>query len=400
MKMKQNYLFLTISIWALVTLAAPCSGSADEEGNSSGGGGNAILCDDGKVYAWDYVNTKVDNMAIDPAFRNAKSAEQILKIMVQRLHNVHHGLANSLDDFLKFNADPINDSGRVWFHSKNPLINLNDEDRSRLPKACIKNAKPDFKLYQAVIRIDTAVTRYDVDDALVKKLAANSALQLSFLYVHEWLRDFSNSAANILVVNQLLHSQKFWTLNQEKFGLTLGKYGMSISDDKNYYPHNLVPGNYTLKEGNGSMESFTLKNERDGGHIQNVVAKSFIGHTQPAINELFSFTLSNLRLKENQTDALSCAHSSCSTDSDAFVVTGPVNIINEGDGSVQDWWVDLTISAEEGKPGCVQVATKWDHSRSVSRLPAEVGTYCRPRSADRKQHRNPFYSIDKDVAEI
>ena len=356
-------------------------------GPANGGGGNAIQCDDGKIYAWDYVNSKLDSMAVDPVLLKAKSADQILKIMAQRLVRIHHGMAASLEDFRQFNTDPLTDGSRVWLHTKNALINLNDEDRSVLPESCIQNAKPNFKLFQAVIRqtTDGGKIRYNVDDSLIKKLNANSPLQLSVLYIHEWLRDFNEDPSNILLVNQLLHSQKFWTMSQEKFLSTMKEYGMSITEDENFYPDTLRPGNYEWKEGDGPLESFTLKNERDGGHLLNAVGRTFYVKFLMTRNVgRWAFqdtprgegvTVSNLRAKENKSDTLKCYGSNGGSKS-CTIETFEGDVAAVANKAPRTTTIYLDIFEAEGKPNCVNVRAD---SRYVDdyRTETEVGLYCK-----------------------
>jgi hypothetical protein len=83
-------------------------------GGSSDGGGNAIKCDDGKVYAWDYANAKLDVNQIDPAFRSATHVDQILDEMIRRLTRKNSRMANSLYDFRQFNRNPLAYRDRLW----------------------------------------------------------------------------------------------------------------------------------------------------------------------------------------------------------------------------------------------------------------------------------------------
>ena len=233
--------------FALLTLTVSMVARA---GGQDTGGGNVIQCDDGKMYSWDFVNAKLSQVSVDPAFLAAKSADEILAIISQRLYKFNRRLADSLDSFRKFNTDPLDEGPRLWINTTNPLINLGDEDRTQIPVSCVANAKPDFHLYQAVIRrqaIDGGKVRYQADQKLLQGLAANSPVQLSFLYIHEWLRDYSKNASDIDLADQLLHDSKIYTFSAALFNRTLSNIGVQFPNDARLYF--IKPGKYYLMGG-------------------------------------------------------------------------------------------------------------------------------------------------------
>lgn len=181
---------------------------------AAGEGGNAIRCDSGKVYSWDYLNSQMGSLEVDPQIAKAKSAVEILKIIQSKIDKLNPTMAESLADFRKLNADPFSESSyRIWIKSKNPLVNLGDEYRRQLPQDCVKSAGPDFTLIQAVIRSTPAgrndgVVLYSYDPVVFQELERTSPVQLSYLYVHEWLRDYTKSPEALIFGTQLLHSSK------------------------------------------------------------------------------------------------------------------------------------------------------------------------------------------------
>ena len=219
---------LTLSVLAL----APNTSSA--KGGLDAGGGYAIQCDDGHLYSWDYINAPYESMAVNPEFLKAKSAKEILEKLALRLDKMNTTLAKSLRDYAKFNEDSLDlEQDRVWVKNSNPLLSLGDEDRVRIPKSCVRKANAKFKVIQAVIRktkeraprgtdpLDSMPTRklYYADSKVLSRLAANpnkGALQLSSLYVHEWLRDFVSDANKITAINQFLHAAK-WPETEGRF---------------------------------------------------------------------------------------------------------------------------------------------------------------------------------------
>ena len=222
-------------------------GNLARAGGQDTGGGNAIRCDDGKMYAWDFINKKLKD-PVDSEIAGAKSAEEILGIIAHRLMRYNRPMANSINDFRQFNADPLAESRRIWMKTTNPLINLGDENRSQLPVTCVASAKPDFQLYQAVIRRHTGgnegKVRYLVDQSLIDQLAATSPIQLSYLYIHEWLRDFAHNPDDIGMANDLLHGSRLYQQHYAKFNSTLSELGIDVPND--IWFDIITPGKYVL----------------------------------------------------------------------------------------------------------------------------------------------------------
>ena len=222
-----NFLKLALAS-ALVLTTVQVSAKTD----GTRGGGNAIRCDDGKLYAWDFINAKLDNVQIDTEFQKAPTAKEILEKISTRLPQISLQLAFTLDDFRKFNSDLFSkDSNRIWIKGHNPLIAVGDEDRTRIPKSCVANAGADFKLYQAVIRTQNGAggkIRYEYDPDLIAELERTNPLQLSFLYVHEWLRDFLDDSNSITIANQFIHSPQLATNDQGHSHQIFKELGMSF----------------------------------------------------------------------------------------------------------------------------------------------------------------------------
>ena len=182
-------------------------------GEGTRGGGNAIRCDDGHLYSWDYINFQSDQMPAWVNYLRAKSADEILASISERLAAYNPVMNSHLDDFRKFNHEVLSKSSiRVWLKGVNPLVPIGDELRIRIPKSCVANAGPAFQLLQAVIRTatgseeDPGQIRYAYDPEILKGLEKTHPLQLSTLYIHEWLRDYTDNVQTIAILNQLLHS--------------------------------------------------------------------------------------------------------------------------------------------------------------------------------------------------
>lgn len=234
-----------ILLASLCLLSKPSTASA---GGLDAGGGYAIRCDDGKLYAWDYVNAPFSGINVRESYKKAKNAKEIVAKIALRLEDYNLGMAESLRDYQKFNEDPSDvDEGRVWLKSTNPLIELNDADITRLPKNCISRATKKFRLQQAVVRYKregdtTERVFYAADSRILSALEKNNPVQLSFLYIHEWLRDFTEDSQTLSMANQLLHSEK-WPANEGAFRQVMDGFGIKIALREE---NNLYSGKYSL----------------------------------------------------------------------------------------------------------------------------------------------------------
>ena len=267
--------------------------SASRLGGDSAGGGNAIRCDDGKLYSWDLINASMASMPIDPELQSAKSARAILAIIAERLASVNPSLAVSLNDFLTLNENALDSSTRrLWLKQVNPLIRLGDEYRRKIPKTCVANATEDFQLLQAVIRStpgesgENGKIIYNYDAGVLEKMDENSHVQLSFLYIHEWLRDYTKNPESLLLADQLLHSAH-WPKARE-FNSFLHSIGLQVPDAPK-----IATGTYTFKAGQPWLgSSFSVKYNSITGksEIQGQLANSIEGTSTNLLKEILRLT--------------------------------------------------------------------------------------------------------------
>jgi hypothetical protein len=207
--------------------------STAHAGGLDAGGGYAIRCDDGKLYAWDYVNAPFSGMKIRDSYLHAKSAKEIIGAIADRLLQRDIEMSESLRKFAKFNEDPIDTTqDQIWEMNTNPLLSLGDQDLMRIPVSCVANAGPGFKLYQAVVRYEVGSSylnskvHFAADVNILKQLEQNNPLQLSFLYIHEWLRTYTHDAHALSMANQILHADT-WPASEGEFSKVMSQVGIS-----------------------------------------------------------------------------------------------------------------------------------------------------------------------------
>ena len=225
-------LLLTVIVGAMI----PQFSFAAEGGVAGGGGGNSILCNDGKYYSYDFILTQKTQGRMNQAFRNMRDPIEMLRAIQRTMAFKIPAMANSLNDFIsslqssEFDVSPLG-GGRIWIPGLNPLAPLGDESRLRVPSMCLDN-RGEPKIYQTVIRFENEshVVQYNFDERQVLALRQNGALQVSFLYIHEWLRDYIQDAMVIMNIDRMLHEEGWITATPEGVLSALRRYGMNTND--------------------------------------------------------------------------------------------------------------------------------------------------------------------------
>jgi hypothetical protein len=206
-------------------------------GGAGPGGGDAIRCNDGKTYALDFELTTGSTLA--PAVSLSDKGQyptsgEILKTMANGLRKMIPALGASLDDFRSFNEVPLPNEKRLWINTDNPLVYLDDQDIDVTPQNCLdRSGKPN--VWQAIVRtpVKNGFVIYKRDPKALEELSKNSAIQVSFMQTHEWLRDYTDDVKVIRNVNRYLHSLKWMSLNGEGLRTVLSEFGLtSISKMK------------------------------------------------------------------------------------------------------------------------------------------------------------------------
>jgi hypothetical protein len=181
---------------------------------NAGNGGDVAFCSEAQeindlvgAFALDYLRGKKTYGTHDPEYVSPSffgSMERILSNLKLKVPE----LGNSLEEFMRFVENTYDfTQERVWTPSQLPLTPIFDEGlRVNLPENC-------QNVVQAIVRSGTGPIEYLFDE---KTLGVLSGLQLSFLYIHEWLRDFTDDPVTIVKVNWLLHSKRIESLSSEQ----------------------------------------------------------------------------------------------------------------------------------------------------------------------------------------
>jgi hypothetical protein len=210
------------------------------DGGVAGGGGNSILCNDGKYYSYDFVLTQKSTGRMIQAFGQMQEPTQILQRIADIMAMKVPAMAASLNDFiasLTTNEFDVNFSSRVWVAGLNPLAPLGDESRLRIPAMCL-DSKGEPKIFQSVVRFinDANVIQYNYDERQVYELSHNSPLQVSFLYIHEWLRDYTQNPGVIMNIDRMLHEDGWITASPEGLLAAMKRYGLNTTGLQPFVP--------------------------------------------------------------------------------------------------------------------------------------------------------------------
>ncbi len=232
-------------------------------GGANGGGGDALRCVNPSslspfsgYYSLDYLATykKANaNSDIINISSWADSADRIRKNL-RRLNQF-----TFLASFERFYRNILNDSdfssGILWKESGYGLHLIDDQELlNKIPANCLNGAKNE--LLQAVYWQDYNGLRvYSYDFDILGELEKTSALQISFLYIHEWLWIHFSEPEQIRILNRLIHSAKFDSISEVEFNSLVNAFDPT-------YPAFLQQGIYESSDGmriNFSLNLGTLK---------------------------------------------------------------------------------------------------------------------------------------------
>ncbi len=219
------------------------------------GGGDVVSCKaDPKVsrydglYTLDYLLTRKDdfNENADEKFRfiahNTTAIDATL-LIAKKLEEVSPSAAKSLRSFLFFvenenwehTSNDASEIFRVWVSAPR-LTEYEDEDFiTDIPANCYKD-NGERNISQIVLREDVNSTIiYHYNRPLFTELKAN-ALQMSYLLVHEWLRDYTVHASIIQNVNRYIHSDTFFKAQGYESAAVFKRMGLLFDRDPSREP--------------------------------------------------------------------------------------------------------------------------------------------------------------------
>lgn len=220
---------------------AACSisfGSICLAGTIVKGGGDVLECRSSQSFSqfWmlDYYLTMSD--ATECPGDQALSYRNLLQRVHKILKNFYPDVAGNFKEYMDSVRTQNQSKSRSWQFSPIPLVNYPDEDIDRaLPTECLKEGTSEPNVHQAVVRRRSdrpGVLFYEYDGKLLNKL---SDLQLAYLFVHEWLRDFTDEAWSIRQATRLLLTCSTQDVSGAETERLLRSYGIDLTMPKDSF---------------------------------------------------------------------------------------------------------------------------------------------------------------------
>lgn len=203
----------------LLLLTAPAH--AHEKGN----GGDALVC---QPSATTGIRSKPHLRVLDSVllekfppfrFRAFSDTKTAIAAMVAHLRSNLPKLGEELVRFVETYEKRADLERGVYWISGIPK-DVKDEDlHVEMPKNC--NPDP----VQVVLRVPYQPMRYFYNPDIIQALMQDSD-ELSWLLVHEWLRDYLGDADVIRLLNGYFHSEEFFSADEEAMKQTLVRTGL------------------------------------------------------------------------------------------------------------------------------------------------------------------------------
>lgn len=217
MNMKLAFLLL-LSCWIL-----PWS-SCRAGGNGVSNGGGFALCANHQFYSYDYLVTANTNIFGRDAL--APSLQDSLARISSQLKRLRDPLAPQLDLFISLMYTQTPKAPYQWFQRQNLALMYDPGLEAALPKSCPLRKQA---VYFTAPFAGVPYSAYIYDPSLIQLVSnqGNGALQVSYLWVHEWLWNYFDSSdfMKLATLNRLLHSEKLATITPEEFA----KFRLQIS---------------------------------------------------------------------------------------------------------------------------------------------------------------------------
>lgn len=183
--------------------------------NERGNGGDSVVCN-GNLYTLDSVLMSQHNHY---EIISASTYKESLQKITDRLMRTLPDMGEKLKEFVgNYHSKGNPREGVFWLAGT--LKEVQDENTFiEIPKNCSQNP------IQTVVRVSGSILRYYYDPKIIEALADNQD-QLSWLLIHEWLRDFVEDSDQIRFLNSYLHSEEFFKSDEIEVNNSLKSLGI------------------------------------------------------------------------------------------------------------------------------------------------------------------------------
>ncbi|MEQ1877006.1 MAG: hypothetical protein ABL958_10200, partial [Bdellovibrionia bacterium] len=206
---------------ALLVFAAVSQPAWSGEGGLVGNGGDVIECKAAVgrpfagIYSLDYILTyqaSNQNSDIQQPPSLQASIKRIRGILAAKLPELIFGF----DSFTWFYRNTkVMNAARFWEEAPFGLVDIKDEKIVGLVPPNCQNSGV-LKIQQAIVRQFSPgvpslheMVVYKYAPSVLDHVEKNLPLQASFLFIHEWLWDFSRDVEKNRRINRLIHSSEF-----------------------------------------------------------------------------------------------------------------------------------------------------------------------------------------------
>lgn len=185
-------------------------------GNGVSNGGGFSKCADNQLYAYDYLLT-LDSPAIGPEAL-VEDIQSSFRRISSELKRLGGPLAKQFDLFTSLIFTQKAGEPYQWFERQNLILLWDPDLTDALPKTCLTRKQA---VYFTAPFAGITDSTYVYDPVLLQIVLdqKKGALQVSYLFVHEWLWNYFDhvSFMELAAFNRLLHSEKLSSMSAEEF---------------------------------------------------------------------------------------------------------------------------------------------------------------------------------------
>ncbi len=183
-------------------------------GGAVGNGGGFAYCHQ-RFYAYDYLLTLNHSFGRDVSIVNLNQSIQYIAFHLQRLNDP---LSSEFSEFFSTIYTQIPGKKFMWFQQKNLRLMYEPDLENQLPSECRQRRQAVY-YFAPFAGVPYASYKYDPDLISLVQAHSEGALQVSYLWVHEWLwNHFSRDNFMALAkFNRLLHSKGFSKITKEEY---------------------------------------------------------------------------------------------------------------------------------------------------------------------------------------
>ncbi len=184
-------------------------------GQDVGNGGGFALCSDQKFYSYDFLITLKNSFGPPKENLNFKQRIQFVAVQLERLREP---LAKDFVEFMSLLYTQIPGKRFQWYSDINLPLIYDPDPIALLPAGCRVRKQAAYH-FDPINKKD--YTTYTYDASLISRVQtqAGGDLQISYLWIHEWLWNYfpPENFVKMAYFNRLLNSEVLGNLSVEQY---------------------------------------------------------------------------------------------------------------------------------------------------------------------------------------